>query len=238
MRKMGQWVKKSQGALLIGMIILAGCAAQVSQKNGGDDFFASYQEYHGHIKVGQTALNQKEYRKAIEYYSRAISLSPFGAGHYYFRGVALYKNREIERAGEDFDKVIFLDASFESAYVYRGLCRMEMGEYRKALEDYKTALEINPKDPVINNNLAWFYVDVRDESLRDTVLALEYAQKAVELSHGANAEILDTLAAVYFFNGGFEEALEAEKKALKLEPGNELFKKNLIRYEEVIKKEE
>jgi tetratricopeptide (TPR) repeat protein len=238
LKKMGQWIRKARGAILAGVIILAGCAAPVSQKNGGDGFLASYQEYQGYIRAGQAALNRKEYRKAIDYYSRAITLSPFDAGHYYGRGVARYRNGEIEKAEGDFDKVILLEAGLRSAYVYRGLCRLETGEYRKALEDYKTALAYDPKDPVINNNLAWFYAGVRDESLRDTDLALEYAEKAVELSHEASAEILDTLAAVYFLNGAFEEALEAEKKALKLAPDNELLKKNLSRYEEIIGKEE
>jgi tetratricopeptide (TPR) repeat protein len=238
LKKMSQRIRKTQVSLLAGIIILAGCAAPVSLKSGGDGFVASYQEYQGYIKAGQAALNQKEYWEAIEYYSRAITLSPFEAGHYYGRGVARYRNGQIEMAVEDFDKVILLEARFRSAFIYRGLCRLERGEYRKALEDYKTALAYDPKDHVINNNLAWFYAEVRDESLRDTTLALEYARKAVELSHEANAETLDTLAEVYFLNGAFEEALEAEKKALRLEPDNELFKKNLSRYEEVLGKEE
>jgi len=44
------------------------------------------------------------------------------------------------------------------------------------------------------------------------------------LSDEKNAEILDTLAMVYFVNGKIKDAVGTEQKALKLEPDNERFK--------------
>jgi cytochrome c-type biogenesis protein CcmH/NrfG len=91
---------------------------------------------------------------------------------------------------------------------------------------------MNPKDANIHNNLAWLYVTAKDEKVKDNIKALEHAVKASALSDEKNAEILDTLAMVYFVNGKVKEAVDAEQKALKLEPGNERFKGNLKKYEE------
>jgi tetratricopeptide (TPR) repeat protein len=142
-----------------------------------------------------------------------------------------------KEAIEDFDKVIILDARISTAYVYRGLCRMKGGEYQEALTDYQKALEFSPKDASIHNNLAWLYATAKEEKFQDKLKALEHAVKAAELSNEKNAEILDTLAKVYLINGKVNEAIEAEKKALKLEPNNERLKENLKKYEKAIKKD-
>jgi tetratricopeptide (TPR) repeat protein len=126
-----------------------------------------------------------------------------------------------------------LDSRRVGAYVYRGLCREKAGEYADALKDYTTALSMNPKDANIHNNLAWLYATANDEKVKDNIKALEHAVKAAEISNEGNADILDTLAMAYFVNGKVKEAIEAEQKALKLEPENERFKGNLKKYEEV-----
>jgi two-component SAPR family response regulator len=54
--------------------------------------------------------------------------------------------------------------------------------------------------------------------------------KAAALSKEKNAVVLDTLSRVYFINGRVKETIEAENKALKLDPNNEEFKKNLKDY--------
>lgn len=46
-----------------------------------------------------------------------------------------------------------------------------------------------------------------------------------------NAELLDTLARVYFINGKVREAVETERKALQLGPDSLEFKDNLKAYE-------
>jgi tetratricopeptide (TPR) repeat protein len=157
------------------------------------------------------------------------------ASHYYYRGLAWYRKGNEDRAVEDFDKVIVLDSRWRSAYVYRGLCWMKGHEYEEALNDYKKALSLKYDDASIHNNLAWLYATAKDEKFRDNGKALEHAGKAADLSKERNAEILDTLARVYFINGKLEEAVETERKALKLEPGNEEVKAKLEEYERRMK---
>jgi Flp pilus assembly protein TadD len=118
--------------------------------------------------------------------------------------------------------------------VYRGLCREKLSRYKDALSDYTKALELKTNDAAIHNNIAYLYVSANDESFRDKAEALEHAKKAAELSKGKNAEIMDTLARAYFMNGMVKEAIDAENKALKLEPYNDEFKGRLKEYEKAI----
>lgn len=88
-----------------------------------------------------------------------------------------------------------------SAYVYRGLCKGKGGDYQGALNDCRKGLELNLKDPSIHNNLGWLYAAANGKNFQDKLKALEHAAKQVELSNERNAEILETLARVYFIDG-------------------------------------
>jgi len=199
----------------------------------GDEFSEKYRAYQNDMSTGRAELEKKDYEAAIKYFSSAISASPFEASNYYDRGVAYYKSGKDKEAIGEFDKVIILDNRRIGAYVYRGLCKERSGQYADALKDYSTAVSMNPKDANVHNNLAWLYATAKDEKVKDNLKALEHAVKASSLSDEKNAEILDTLAMVYFVNGKIKDAVETEHKALKLEPENERFKGNLKKYEEV-----
>jgi tetratricopeptide (TPR) repeat protein len=213
-------------AIFICLPIISNSAVQTN-----DQFAEQYKAYQQYIKSASTAFQKKDYATAITNYSKAIEMSPFEINNYYNRGIALYKSGKEKEAEEDFDKVIIMDPRMSSAYVYRGLCREKSGKYKDALNDYTKALELKPNDAAIHNNIAHIYVSANNESFRYKAKALEYAKKAAELSKEKNAEILDTLARAYFINGQVKEAIDAENRALKLEPYNDEFKGRLKEYE-------
>jgi len=216
---------------------LSGSSASSSERKRNEDFEKQYGTYKEYVRAGSLALNKKRYKEAVEQYNKAIEISPFVASHYYQRGQALYKKGDKGKAIEDFDKVITLDPRHAHAYVYRGLCRMKRGEYKAAVGDYLSALKLRPKDASIHNNLPWLYATVKIEKLKDKAKALEHAKKAANLSKERNAEILDTLAKAYYINGKVKEAVQTQKKALKIEPGNEAFKRNLEEYSRALSAE-
>jgi len=199
-----------------------------------DDFGERYRNYKDYVHSASTAFQKKDYATAISNYSKAIEMSPFEINNYYNRGISYFKSGKEKEAEKDFDKVIIMDPKMSSAYIYRGLCRERLGKYKDALNDYTKALELKPNDAAVHNNIAYLYVSANDESFRDKVKALEHAKKAAELSKEKNAEILDTLARAYFINGQIKEAIDAENKALKLEPYNNEFKGRLREYEKAI----
>jgi len=83
---------------------------------------------------------------------------------------------------------------------------------QRALVAYNKALEFDPENPVVLNNLAWLLLTSEDSTLRDPLRALVLAQRAVLKS--PKAHVLDTLATAYWANGLVEEAIRTEMEAL------------------------
>ncbi len=196
-----------------------------------EDFSATYKAYKGYVQSGSDYLRKGDYQQTIQQFSKAIAMSPFEATLYLNRGIARYKSGKLKDAEDDFDKALVLDPRMVSALAYRGLCREKQGKEKAALEDYARAVQQQPDDVSNQNNIAWLYATAKDEGVRDKLKALEHASKAVALSKEKNAGVLDTLARVDFINGKVKEAIDTEKKAIELEPGNKEFKENLARYE-------
>ena len=219
--------------MLVSFALAAGFLS-LPNRAGAQEFADRYRAYQEHVTAGRAALHQSNFTIAIDHLTQAIEMSPFESSHYFDRGLAWYKTGHYENAMEDFNKVIILDPRRSAAYVYRGLCQMNRGEYHGALSDYTTALSRNPEDATVHNNLAWLYATAEDEKFRDKAKALEHAERAAALSKEGNAEILDTLARAYFVNGKMQEAVDAENRALKLDPENGEFKEHLRIYEEVL----
>jgi tetratricopeptide (TPR) repeat protein len=87
---------------------------------------------------------------------------------------------------------------------------------KKAINAYEKALQLNPDLPDTLNNLAWLLVTIDDPAAQDPVHALTLAQRAIQIKKAPH--IWDTLAECLYANGRFAEAVEAEKKALAMDP--------------------
>lgn len=111
----------------------------------------------------------------------------------------------------------------------RGDALLSVGDHTSAIEDYEAAiaamgnLEKVDSDEAqrseaagIYNNMAWVLATSPVDSVRDGKRALDYADKAAELSDFEEAHILSTLAAAYAENGNFEKAIEWSGKAVEL----------------------
>jgi thiol-disulfide isomerase/thioredoxin len=74
-------------------------------------------------------------------------------------------------------------------------------------------------DPMILNAIAWGMVDPqRDVKGVDLDAALAAAQRADELTQSKDAQVIDTLARVYFRKGDKAKAVELQTKAVELAP--------------------
>jgi len=221
-------------SLLLAGVVVCLCSAFARADNAFQEQFKAYQ---AEVNSGKAALDKKEYESAIKHYSKAIEMSPFEAMQYFNRGIALYKSGKMKEAEEDFGKALILDQRMVNALSYRGLCREKLGKEKAALEDYTRAMQQQPDDVSIQNNLAWLYATGKEGGVRDKLKALEHASRAAALSKEKNAGVLDTLARVYFINGKVIESIETEKKAIDLEPNNKDFKECLAFYERESKKQ-
>ncbi|HIE06364.1 MAG TPA: DUF1028 domain-containing protein [bacterium (Candidatus Stahlbacteria)] len=94
------------------------------------------------------------------------------------------------------------------------------------------ALDSDLENANLFNNLAWEFALLK----MYPHLTLKAAQRAHELAPD-DANIMDTLAEAYYAAGNYQQAVEWEKRALKKEPENEFFKKQLEKFSEAQKEE-
>jgi uncharacterized Ntn-hydrolase superfamily protein len=91
------------------------------------------------------------------------------------------------------------------------------------------ALKSTIESPDVYNNLAWEFA-----------LRKMYPQETLEAAHKAHTlapddqNIMDTVAEAYYATGDFENAILWERKALKIDPENGFYKKQLKKFEEAL----
>jgi Zn-dependent protease with chaperone function len=110
-----------------------------------------------------------------------------------------------------------------------GNLHVERKNVARAAAAYEQGLALDTTLPDLHNNLAWLLATSDSPDLRDPVRALALAERAIALKKGPH--IWDTLAEAYFANQRYEEAVEAARQALAMNPGDRtLYEKQLARF--------
>ena len=128
---------------------------------------------------GLTFHQQREYKKAIDYYDKIIKYDLKDTSVYYNRGNAKYNLKDLEGAISDYDKAIEYNPKFASAYYNRGGAKKALGDFEGAISDYDKAIEYNPKfaDAYNNRGNAKRNLDDFEGAISDYDKAIEYNPK-------------------------------------------------------------
>ena len=133
---------------------------------------------------------------------------------HHYRGLSRIKRGYYDEAISAFTEAVASDPELLDAYVNRGVVYEQKSQYGQAILDYNKALEINPQDAEVYNNLAWLLGTAKAPHFRDGRKALELSLKACELSEWKGPNYLDTLAAAYARIGDFANAVKFAQKVM------------------------
>ncbi|KAL9329168.1 hypothetical protein ACSQ67_004171 [Phaseolus vulgaris] len=100
----------------------------------------------GHTFQGNAAFKERQWSKALSYYTEAIKLNGTNTTYYCNRAAAHLKLGCFQHAAEDCSKAILLDKKNVKAYLRRGAARESLLCYEEALEDFKHALVLEPQN--------------------------------------------------------------------------------------------
>jgi tetratricopeptide (TPR) repeat protein len=124
-------------------------------------------------------------------------------------------------------------------YTFLASAYLRLGDEEKDKEEFflkktmlllEKAMKSHLDKPEVYNSLAWEFA-IRKKFPEQTLAA---AKKAHELAPD-DANIMDTYAEAYYASGDCKNAVKWEKEALKIEPDNEFFKKQLKKFQQAQK---
>lgn len=93
---------------------------------------------------GDAAFSNREYDKAIKYFTRLIDAEPTKHINFHKRALTYLVKNSYWKAVRDWSKALKLDDSFATAYLYRGKTYKKLGKCTKALTDLTKAQSLKP----------------------------------------------------------------------------------------------
>jgi tetratricopeptide (TPR) repeat protein len=176
---------------------------------------------------GIAYARQKSYHEAIQHFTAAEVIAKasdpkrLNQAFYFQLGAAYERKGDLEEAEKYFEESLRLAPDFAESLNYLGYMWAEHGvKLEKARELIEKALKIEPKNGAYLDSMAWVLF-----KLNQPQQALEYMLKAVEHTDEPDPTVFDHLGDIYVALKQPEKAREAYKKALELEPSEQIKKK-------------
>ncbi|XP_073015291.1 translocon at the outer membrane of chloroplasts 64-like isoform X1 [Primulina eburnea] len=95
---------------------------------------------------GNQSFKDKQWQRAIGFYSEAIKLNSSNATYYNNRAAAYLELGSYNQAEEDCTRAIDLDKKNVKAFLRRGTAREMLGYYKEAMEDFRYVLVLEPNN--------------------------------------------------------------------------------------------
>ena len=97
------------------------------------------------LKTGLTFVEAKNYKDAIEQFTKAVQIDPDYVDAYIERARAYTILKDHAMAAEDYDRALVFEKKKEELYQEAAESNFELGQYDKALELIKEVLKMDSK---------------------------------------------------------------------------------------------
>lgn len=166
-----------------------------------------------HFALGRIHMARKQLEEARESFDQAIHAQPKFVQAYMARGDVSIIQKQDAKALKDYEAARTLAPGIPGLHVKLGLLHERNKRFDQAIDSFRTAISLNPKQPIALNNLAW--ISVQHNTRLDEAMA--WAEQAVALAPKVSA-FQDTLGWVYRKRGELDKAAEVLNKATGLKP--------------------
>ncbi len=168
---------------------------------------------------GDLSLAQNDLNAALESFQRAWSMQKSTS-----TGIKLHQTLSALERPQDAAQLLeeWLEATPEdgAANLLKAMTLQQEGQDAQAIDHYEIAIQTQPDNMILLNNLAWLYQDSQPAR------ALELAARAAELFPEI-PDVLDTYGWILHKQGNSQLAIETLQKALELSPDSEAIAEHL-----------
>jgi tetratricopeptide (TPR) repeat protein len=175
---------------------------------------SNYAEVRGNL--GRALALKGSSEDAIAEWRKAIELSPNYAQAYNDLGTELSRKGRADEAIAAWQQATVANPTFAPAQFNLGNAQDARGKFKQALAAWRSGLAVDPNHVPTLRRAAWLLATSRDSSLRNAAEAVTLAERAVRLTGGQDASVLDGLAAAYAEAGRFADAVETANRAQRL----------------------
>ncbi len=167
------------------------------------------------IQLAQVQMATRDSRAAVDTAQKAMKLSPDNMAAMRVYTEAGLASNDLNGPNELWTKWAGSHPQDAQAQSYLAMIAEAAGDQPKAITFYQKSLQIQPEQPVVENNLAYLMAEAGQNM--DVALTLaQAAQRAMPNS----PDTTDTLAWVYYKKGVYSSALDLWQRAVKTSPGN------------------
>jgi protein O-mannosyl-transferase len=164
--------------------------------------------------LGNTLLQKGDLTGAIARYQSVVQVKPGYAKAHFSLGYGLLEKGSVDESISEFQKALQIKPDYAEAHYSLATALIQKGKVDEAIVHYQQALRIRPDYPEAENDLAWELATTSRASARDGSRAVALAQRANELTRGADLDIVGTLAAAYAEAGRFDDAVKSARQAI------------------------
>jgi len=169
-----------------------------------------------HNGLGYILAQRGKLDEAIVHYSKALEINPNYVKAHNNMGNALARQGNIKGAFFHYYEALRINPNYAGAYFSLGKIFTNQGKIGKAIINYRKALRINPNMTQALYNLSWIEATCKNENFRNSIEAVELAEKLCNLTSYSRPLALDALAAAYAEARRYDDAVFTAKKALEL----------------------
>ncbi len=144
---------------------------------------------------------------------RALAIRPDYPEAQSALGAVLAGGGRVDDALPLFARAVALEPRYADAWANYAEALATKGRLKEAAAAFRRAIELEPGNPRTLATAAWILATAGDDGVRDGAAALDYAQRAVGLTGGRDANALDNLAAALAETGRYREAADTAARA-------------------------
>jgi len=199
-------------------LILSSSNIIYTKKNGDSEYSSDYSESRSisteYIKLAKNLKRENHTDQAINYYKKALEISPNDVNANFELAGILYSEGKTKEAIKYYEKSIELSPSCSQAYFNTALCFIQTKETEKAITHLKKAIELNPSYTRAYRQLGILLHNHKRDSE-----AIQYFKKALQIQPDSFSIML-LLGKALKNMDKLPEAIQYFRQALEKNPNN------------------